>query len=202
MLARQIGAPALIASGLLAVGATVAETDPDRARACLRESIELSTALGYQSWVDHVWAAGIAFLVNDRTATLELGRGGIHALQWAGNRLRMGPVLHIIAGALAASRPEAAAIIQGAAEAYMVESPNFARLISLIVTGSSGRGARARTPRPRCRHGLGPSRRLHPRSDHPSPQRTPIRNPTMSESARAIARRIKAAKCGHRLGRG
>ena len=73
-LARQIGDPALIASGLLAVGVTVAETDPEQARAYLRESLELSTALGYQSWIDHVWAAGIAFLVNDRTATLELGR--------------------------------------------------------------------------------------------------------------------------------
>jgi predicted ATPase len=91
MLARQIGAPALIASGLLAVGATVAETDPERARACLRESLELSTALGYQSWLDHVWAAGIAFLLNDRIATLELGRGGIQALQWAGNRVRIAP---------------------------------------------------------------------------------------------------------------
>jgi hypothetical protein len=49
-------------------------------------------------------------------------------LQWGGNRLRMGFVLHINAGALAATRPEAAAIIQGAAEAYVVESPNIARL--------------------------------------------------------------------------
>jgi hypothetical protein len=135
--------PALIATGLLAVGATVAETDPDRARACLRESLELSTALGYQSWLDHIWAAGIALLVNDRTATLELGRDGIHVLQWAGDRLRMGFVLHIIAGALAATWPEAAAIIQGAAEAYMVESPNFAQLISLTVTEALGEeGAR------------------------------------------------------------
>ena len=86
-LARQIGAPALIASGLLAVGATVAETDPEQARACLRESLELSTALGYQSALDLVWAAGIAFLLNDRTATLELGRSAIHALQRSGDRL-------------------------------------------------------------------------------------------------------------------
>ena len=41
-LARQIGAPALIATGLLAVGAAVADTDPEQARACLRESRELS----------------------------------------------------------------------------------------------------------------------------------------------------------------
>jgi hypothetical protein len=175
-LARQIGDPALIASGLLAVGATVVETDPEQARACLRESLELSTALGYQSRIDHIWAVGIAFLLNDRTATLELGRRGIRALQPAGDRLRMGFVLHMIAGALAATQPEAAAIIQGAAEAYVAESHRLDR------HGGSGRGARARTPRPRRRHGLGPNRRLHPRSDHPSPQRTPIRNPTMSKS--------------------
>ena len=106
---------------------TVVETDPEQARAYLRESLELSTALGYQGALDLVWAAGIAFLLNDRTATLELGRRAIRALQPGGDRLRMGFVLHIIAGALAATQPEAAAMIQGAAEAYVAESPNFAR---------------------------------------------------------------------------
>ncbi|HKX15543.1 MAG TPA: hypothetical protein VJN19_10150, partial [Propionibacteriaceae bacterium] len=136
-LARQIGEPALIASGLLAVGATVAETDPKQARAYLRQSLELSTTLGYQSWVDHVWAAGIAFLVNDPTATLELGRKAIRALQRGGERILMGFLLHMIAGTLAATRPEAAAMIQGAAEAYAAVSPNFAP-ISLIVTEALG----------------------------------------------------------------
>jgi predicted ATPase/class 3 adenylate cyclase len=147
-LARQIGAPALIATGLLVVGATVAENDPDRARAYLRESRELSSALGYQSWLDHVWAAWIALLVNDRTSTLELGRDGIHALQRAGNRIRMGPLLHLIAGALAATRPEAAAIIQGAAESYVVHAPLFALASSAAGTGVLG-DARARELRAR-----------------------------------------------------
>ena len=89
-LARQIGDPALIATALLAVGATVVETDPEQARAYLRESLELSTALGYQGALDLVWAAGIAFLLNDRTATLELGRSAIRALQRGGDRLLMG----------------------------------------------------------------------------------------------------------------
>jgi hypothetical protein len=181
-LARQIGAPALIATGLLIVGTSVVETDPEQARAYLRESLELSTALGHQTWVDHLWAAGLAFLLNDRTATLELGRDGIHALQWAGNRIRMGPILHIIAGALAATQPEAAAMILGAAEAYFDESPPIAP-ISLIVTEALGE-ERARTARPRCRHGLGPSRRLHPRSDHPSPQRAQILDSATTKSPR------------------
>ena len=44
-LARRIGAPALIATALLGVGAAIAETNPEQARTCLRESRELSTAL-------------------------------------------------------------------------------------------------------------------------------------------------------------
>jgi hypothetical protein len=47
MLAPRIGDPALIASAQLAVGITVVETDPEQARAYLRESLELSTTLGY-----------------------------------------------------------------------------------------------------------------------------------------------------------
>jgi predicted ATPase/class 3 adenylate cyclase len=136
-LARQVGAPALVAAGLLAVGATAAGTDPGQARACLRESRELSNALGYQSALDHVWATGIAFLTGDRTTTLELGRGAIRDLQWGGDRLRLGLVLHLIAGALADTRPEAAAIIQGAADAYVVQPPMFT-LLSSAVTASLG----------------------------------------------------------------
>jgi predicted ATPase len=138
LLARQIGDPALIATGLLAVGTTVVETDPEQARAYLRESLELSTALGYQGALDLVWAAGLAFLVNDRTATLELGSRAIRALQPGGDRLLVSLVLDMIAGALAATQPEAAAIIQGAAEAYAVAPPTIARPISLIVTEALG----------------------------------------------------------------
>jgi len=125
-LARQTGAPALIATGLLAVGVAVADTDPSQARACLRESRELSTALGYQSAFDLARAAAIAFLVGDLTGTLEPGRLAIRALQPGGDRLRMGMVLHMVAGALAATRPDAAAIIQGAAEAHVAESARTA----------------------------------------------------------------------------
>jgi tetratricopeptide (TPR) repeat protein len=137
-LARQIGDPALIASGLLAVGGTVVETNPEQARTCLRESLELSAALGYQSALDLVWTVGIAFVTSDRITTLELGRRAIHGLQWAGNRLRVGFVLLVIAGTLAATQPEAAAIIQGASEGSVAEPPTIARLISLIITEALG----------------------------------------------------------------
>jgi hypothetical protein len=44
----------------------------------------------------------------------------------------------MVAGALLTTRPDAAAIILGAAEAYVVESPQFAALSS-IVTASLGK---------------------------------------------------------------
>jgi len=71
-LARQIGAPALIATGLSAVSLAVARTGPGQARARPCESRELSTALGYQS-PSTLLAATIAFLVGDQAAMLELG---------------------------------------------------------------------------------------------------------------------------------
>jgi len=136
-LARQLGAPALIATALLAVGVTVAGTDRGRARACLSESRELSTAIGYQSGIDLVWATAIAFFAGDQAATLDLGRSAIRGLQWAG-RMRMAPVLYMIASALLATRPDAAAIVQGAADAYSVPPRALARLVSSQVTQALG----------------------------------------------------------------
>ena len=106
---------------------TVAETDPEQARAYLRESRELH---GARQPAGPRPAAGMAFFLNNRTATLELGHSAIPAVQRGGDHLLMGFVLHIIAGALVASQPEAAAMIQGAAKAYVGESPTIARLIS------------------------------------------------------------------------
>ena len=137
-LARQTGAPALIATGLLAVGATVAETDPGQARACLRESRELSETIGYHSARDLIWAAGIAFLTGDQAAALEFGRRAIHRLGWGGDRTRMGVVLYIIAGALATTRPDTAAIILGVAETFVGGSVRTAQLIGSIVTETLG----------------------------------------------------------------
>jgi hypothetical protein len=137
-LARQAGAPALVARSLLAVGTTVARTDPGQARACLRESRELSTALGYQSTTDLNWATAVAFMIGDQAATLEFGHRIIRALQPGRDRRMMGLNLHWIAGMLAATRPEAAATIQGAAETYVAKMPLSDELISSAVAAALG----------------------------------------------------------------
>jgi hypothetical protein len=137
-LARQDGSRARIATGLLAVGVAVAGTDPGQARANLAESRELSAAVGYRNALDLGWATAIAFLIGDTARTLELGRDAIRGIQWGGDRLRMGMVLYFIGGALATSRPEAAAIIQGALETYVVQSPLVARRISSTLIKALG----------------------------------------------------------------
>jgi hypothetical protein len=145
-LARQIGAPDLVAIGLLAVGLAVSGADPEQARACLRESRELSTALAYNSLIGHLLATELAFLTGDRTATLELGRSALRGLQWGGG-LRMGIILHMIADVLSETRPPAAAIIHGAADAYAVAPTNPAapgRAMSTAVDPEQARELRAR----------------------------------------------------------
>jgi predicted ATPase/DNA-binding SARP family transcriptional activator/DNA-binding CsgD family transcriptional regulator len=142
-LARRIGASALVATGLLAVGLAVAGTNPEQARACLRQSRELSTALAYNSLIDHIMATAVAFLIGDRAATLELGRNAIRGLQWGGG-LGMGIILHMIADALSETQPDAAAIIHGAADAYAVAPPNPAGPSSPAVTTSPDQELRAR----------------------------------------------------------
>ena len=137
-LARRIGAPALIATALLNVGAAIAETDPEQARTCLRESRELSAALGYQNARDLVWAAAIAYLSGDQVATLELGRSAIRGLKWGADWMWMGIVLYMIAGTLATTQPDAAAIIQGAAETYLAASAGKPQLISSTLTEALG----------------------------------------------------------------
>jgi len=118
---------------------TIAETDPEQARACLRESRELSEALGYQSAFDLARAAGIAFAVGDAAAALELGGRAIQSLRWGGDRLRMGLVLYMLAAALITTRPEGAAIILGAAQAHTVgPAERIVQLISSTLTKALG----------------------------------------------------------------
>ncbi len=85
-----------------------------------------------------MWATGIATLIGDRTATFELGRRAIRGLQRSGDRLRTAITLHMIANTLATTRPEAATIIYGAAEAYVVQPEGTAQLITTIVTAALG----------------------------------------------------------------
>jgi hypothetical protein len=93
-----------------------------------------------QSAIDLNWAATIAFLTGDQATALELARRAIHGLQWGGDRIRVGLVLHMIAAVLAATRPDAAAIIQGAAQAHAVGTAD--RIVQLSKYLAAALGAK------------------------------------------------------------
>jgi hypothetical protein len=95
-------------------------------------------------------------------------------LERSGDRLRMSITLHMIAGTLAVTELEAAAIILCAAEAPRDRVDRDCPIDNLHRGGSLRRRAHAGIASTRRRLGLGPSRHLHPHSNHPSPQRTPI----------------------------
>ena len=118
-----------------------------------------------------MWATGIATRIGDRTATFELGRRAIRGLQRSGDRLRTGITLHMIANTLATTRPEAATIIYGAAEAYVVRAAELITSIARQPWAMTAYGNSA--PAGRTWTGIKPSPTPSPTSPTPSTTSNP-----------------------------
>jgi predicted ATPase/class 3 adenylate cyclase/DNA-binding winged helix-turn-helix (wHTH) protein len=121
-LARQADMPYVLITALLVLGIALADTDPDQARACLNESIDRSAALGYEN----ANKLGLAFLLvsrlGDAPATLEVAGRTVRYLHWARQPVWLTSSLNLVARALVTTRPDAAAIIQGAARAISLRT--------------------------------------------------------------------------------
>jgi predicted ATPase/DNA-binding SARP family transcriptional activator len=116
-LARRVDMPYAIINALLALGIAVAATDPDNARACLSESLERSAALGYENANNLGLALVLVSRLDDESATLEIASRTIRLLHWARQPVWLTSSLNLVARALVRTRPDAAAIVQGAARA-------------------------------------------------------------------------------------
>jgi hypothetical protein len=88
--------------------------------------------------MDLIFATGIAFVIGDRAAALELGGQALRNLQPGGDRRRMSLIMHMIAGTLADTRPEAAAIILGASEGYSKAPLPPRQLVTASATAAFG----------------------------------------------------------------
>jgi hypothetical protein len=115
-LARQTGMPHAIATNLLFLAQTMADDDPDRARALLDEAVALVTTLGYENPTEltttvfiaaRLGAWPLALRAASRALDHQLRSGGVGLSNLAG-------VLNLAARGLAEHRPEPAAAIQGA----------------------------------------------------------------------------------------
>jgi hypothetical protein len=121
-LARQADMPYVLITALLVLGNALADTDPDQARACLDESLDRSAALGYEN----TNTLGLAFVLvsrlDDAPATLGVAGTTIRQLHWARQPVWLYAMLNVVARALVTTRPDAAAIIQGAARAITLKT--------------------------------------------------------------------------------
>ena len=127
----------VIVGSLAASAASLADHDPQRARALLRESIEIRAALGYEQTFESTQAVLVASRIGDWTLTLELASRSIRGLHWLGDEPLCAGILNVVARAVASSDPEGAAVIQGGArgllEADSAPSPHRIRPPVLLV---------------------------------------------------------------------
>ena len=116
--ARQLDMPTAIAICLTALAGAVADSEPERARALLRESLELEARLEYEAWAEITQTALISARLGDWPQTLDLASRAIRYLHWTGERPLVAAMLNVAARALADTEAEAAVVIQGAAYTF------------------------------------------------------------------------------------
>jgi hypothetical protein len=120
-MARAAGAPTTVATALVALAGTVAETDPLRARGLLEEALTVRDSPDIENLIQLFVATLIAAHMRDWTLTLQLADRAIRHLQWGGEQPSLAGVLNLVARVLAPTDIEAAARLQGAARHLTVQ---------------------------------------------------------------------------------
>ena len=116
-LARRSGMPGAIVISLNSLAMTLADSDPDRAKAVLRESIELASAPGEEVATGFLTAALVATRLGDWQVALALSGRTMVLWRWVQSLMAGAPSLGVCARALAEDRPEVAGVLRGAAYA-------------------------------------------------------------------------------------
>ena len=122
--ARSLGNPSIIGLNLAALAGALADSDPDRATALLREDIQRWASLDYENGSEIINAALISARIRDWPTALELAPRAIRHLHWIGDRPQLAGILNILARVLAPNDPESAAVIQGAARRLATAEAN------------------------------------------------------------------------------
>jgi predicted ATPase/class 3 adenylate cyclase len=117
-LARERGAPTLIAVCLTALAGALTDIDHERASLLLGEALELEAQLDYEAWAELTQATLISARLQDWDQALDLAARSIRHLHWIGNRPLLAAMCNVAARALAPTNPEPAAVIQGAAHSF------------------------------------------------------------------------------------
>jgi predicted ATPase/class 3 adenylate cyclase len=142
-IARDVGAPTLIAGALSALAGAIADRDPQRAQALLHENRQLRATLGFENANEITSAVLINARMRDWVHTLELAASSIRHLHWRGDVLYLAGIFNIVARSLATTDPDSAAFLQGAAHrltATRMAELRAAQLAGTTTTTPTGTG--------------------------------------------------------------
>jgi hypothetical protein len=116
-LARRVGAPGVLAIALAAAGSALADSDPQRALALMREAVEVEDSLGHGGGRALIIAANFANRYGTRREALDLFAKSLEQAYWTGRHASLEFVLGSVGELLAIDEPDVAAVILGAASA-------------------------------------------------------------------------------------
>ena len=117
-LARATGVPTAITLNLIALAQALSRQEPERARVLLDEAAHRD--LDYESYGELTQMTLAAAMISDWPLTARFATRSIPHLHWINHRPYLNAIFTISARALAATDPEAAATIQGAAHTLIV----------------------------------------------------------------------------------
>jgi predicted ATPase len=121
-LARHARTPLAIAFNLNGLALALAESDPERARALLRESRELGSSLGYENGWEVTQGVLVSARLGDWAQVLATAPAAIRHLHWINAGYQLAAIVNLVARALTPVTPEAAAVLQGAARQLILSS--------------------------------------------------------------------------------
>lgn len=148
-LARESGMPYLISLSHAVLANVLVERDSERAKALLRESLELVERSHDETSATQITVAVlVAGRLRDGPFLLELAPRAIRLLHWNGDRPQLGGVLNVVAWAVSDAAEDGAAILQGAARHLMLDS-----------YGVQNADAESSRPAPRATGGISDLRR-------------------------------------------
>jgi hypothetical protein len=119
-LARQTGVTVEITMSLSALAGALADRDPQRASALLRESRDFSAGHHFENAAEVTQGVLVAARLRERLLALQFAQAAIRHLHWRGQRPQLSGVLNVAAWAIADADPDAAAAIQGAARTLVL----------------------------------------------------------------------------------
>jgi predicted ATPase len=124
VLARETGAPSLIALTLVALAGALAGSDPARARAALDESLRLERRFDLNAAPWLIYSTLMAARLGDWPLVLHLGADALRHLEWIGSPgFTADGILNVTARGIAPSDAESAAVLQGAARRLTLAAP-------------------------------------------------------------------------------